>query len=197
MGIHPWISMEIHGYPSMIHGYPWISMDDPWISMDDPWTSMDTPWIIHGYPRISVDYLWISRILFVTKWHATQVERISTRPISMIFVVRVFANVYFCGCPLFICMDFRRFNCILGRSRGPLRIGLVAAGATKYNFGSILCSSDFPRNPKIMKINFSSVSCDSFQRNSARSMRNRSPVIFQPSGYNKNSRYTTPAAVML
>ena len=43
---------------------------------------MDYPWIIHGYPWI------IQRsqgILFVTKWHAVQVERISPRPVSMIF----------------------------------------------------------------------------------------------------------------
>ena len=80
----PWISMVFHGYPwiSMdIRGYPWMSMDvheHPWISMHDPWICMDNPWI-------SMDYLWISRILFVTNWHATQVERISTRPISSKF----------------------------------------------------------------------------------------------------------------
>ena len=36
---------------------------------------MDNPWIIQRYQAT----------LFVTKWHAVQVERISTRPISMIF----------------------------------------------------------------------------------------------------------------
>jgi hypothetical protein len=35
---------------------------------------MDNPWINHGYQGI----------LFVAKWHAIQVERISTRPVSMI-----------------------------------------------------------------------------------------------------------------
>ena len=39
--------------------------------MDNPWICM----VIHGYQGI----------LFVTKWHALQVERISTRPISTIF----------------------------------------------------------------------------------------------------------------
>ena len=54
--------------------------------MDNPWIihrlSMDYPWIICGYPWIIQRY---QGILFVTKWHAVQAERISTRPISMIF----------------------------------------------------------------------------------------------------------------
>ena len=44
---------------------------------------------IHG-----LIYLWISRIPFVTKWHATQIEIIPTSPLSIsVFVVRIFANL--------------------------------------------------------------------------------------------------------
>ena len=43
--------------------------------------------------------------------------------------------------------------------------------------------NDFPRNPTIMKIDFPSVSHDSFRRNSSQSVRNRCPVMFQPLVY--------------
>ena len=75
------------------------------------------------------------------------------------------------------------FEILLGRNRVPPRISLEAAGVTKDIFVCILCLSDFPRNPTIMKINFPSVSHDSFRRNSRQSVRNRCPVMFQPSVY--------------
>ena len=112
----PWMSMDIHGYPWMsmdVHGYPWISIDTygySWISMDvhgypymdimqgHPWISME----IHGngYQWIYMDYQWISIILFVTRWRAAWVERMSTRKISMIR--------YTLGC--FGCLESTREN---------------------------------------------------------------------------------------
>ena len=147
---------------------PWISMDNPWISMDNPWISMDDPWIYMENP-------------FVTKWHAIQIERISTRPISMILSVRICADFEIFKFPLFNFLNFYGFLFDFGRHHGPPRISFGAAGATRDNFGGILCSSDFSRNSKIKKKQLLSVSRDGFRRTKRESMQNRGPVIFQPS----------------
>ena len=79
-------------------------------------------------------------------------------------------------------MHHEYLGCIyFGRNRGPPRISLEAAGASKDNFRGILSSSDFPRNPQILKTRLVSSSRDSFRQNSVESMRNRGPVAFQPS----------------
>ena len=97
------------------------------------------------------------------------------------FSARIFANFEISRFPLFLFLNFYGFVAYFGRHRGPPRISLRAAGATRDHFGGILCSSDFSRNPKITKNQLVSVSRDGFRRNSRESMRNRCPVIFQPS----------------
>jgi len=60
--------------------------------------------------------------------------------------------------------------CILiyfGIIQEPPRISLQTVAVSRDNFGGILRWSDFSRNPTIMKIYVSSLSCDSFLRNSA------------------------------
>ena len=141
---------------------------------------MDNPWIIHGYPWIIHGY---QGILFVTKWHAIKVERISTRPISTIFRSASLRFFRISGFPLFIFLIFYCFSFYFGRHRRPPRISLGAAGATKHHFGGILSFNDFSRNPETMQNRFLSVSRNSFRRNSRESMRNRCPVISQPSVY--------------
>ena len=145
---------------------------------------MDYPWIVY------------QGILFVTKWHAIQVDRISTRPVSMILRRASSQISRFPGFYFSFFLNFYGFLYYFGRHRGPPRISLEAAGATRDRFGGILSFSDFSRNPKIMKNRHLSVSRDRFRRNKRKSMRNRGPVIFQPSIYIKNSRSTAPAAVM-
>ena len=79
-------------------------------------------------------------------------------------------------------MHHEYLGCIyFGRNRGPPMISLEAAGASKDNFRGILSSSDFPRNPQILKTRLVSSSRDSFRQNSVESMRNRGPVTSQPS----------------
>ena len=58
---------------------------------------------------------------------------------------------------------------------------MEAAGASKDNFGGILSSSGFPRNPKILKSVVFYLSRDSFRRNPVGTMRTRGLVTFQPS----------------
>ena len=55
--------------PAPLAGYPWVLCID--------------------HQLISIHYPWVSRILFVTRWHATQVERISARPRSMEFCTHI------------------------------------------------------------------------------------------------------------
>ena len=114
-------------------------MDIHGLFIDNQWI----PWIINGYQGIR----------FVTKWHAIQVERISTRPISMI-PVRIFASFKISRFPLLIFLDLYRFLFYIGRHRRPPRISFGAAGATKDHLGGILSFSDFSRNPETMKIDF-------------------------------------------
>ena len=155
----PWI---IHGWSMDIHG---LSIADPWISIGN-----------HGYQGI----------LFVTKWHAIQVERISTIPISMIFLctslrVSRFPALHF---PFPRIRSMLNLNC--GRNRWPLMISLDAVVVTMDYFGGIPRSSGFSRNPIIMTNPF--VKCFSWKlsTNSWESMWKRCPVISQPSIYSKS-----------
>ena len=71
------------------------------------------------------------------------------------------------------------------RHRRPPRISLGAAWTTNDHFGGILSFSDFPRNHKVVGNLVLSVSRIGFRRNSVDLMRNRCPVISQPSVYSK------------
>ena len=126
----PWISMDIRGYS-------WVSMG-----------IRGFPWNNHRCPRISQDF---RADPSVTKWDASEVERISTRPISMICSCASlpssrFSSFHF----LLLCMGFC-FRKLSGRSRGPPRIVLGATGATKDHFEAILCEGDFTIIIKIMR----------------------------------------------
>ena len=132
--------------------YSWT--DNPWISMDNLWIFMDYSWVIHAYPWTTYGY---QGILFVTKWHAIQVERISTRPISTICSVRIFVKFEISRFPSFILLICYGFSFYFGRRRRPPRISLGAAGATKDHFGGILSFSDFSRSPRIREIRIVSV----------------------------------------
>ena len=134
--------------------------------MDYPWIihglSIHNPWIIHGYPWIIQRY---QGILFVTKWHAIQVERISTRPTSMIVRCASLQILRFPGFHFSFSWIPVLFSFILGAPgsiQGSSRISLEAAGVSRDHFGGILYSSDFPRNPKIIKNWLLSVSRDIF-----------------------------------
>ena len=96
-------------------------------------------------------FQWISgNSFFVTKWHSTQVERISTRPISII-VSCASLQVLKCSHFPFYYINLFYFYISVGRNRGPPRIRLGASGATKDHIGGILCSSGFSRISQIMK----------------------------------------------
>jgi len=84
-----------------------------------------------------------------------------------------------------------------GSIQRPPGISLEVAGVSRDHFGGILWWSDFSRKHKIMKHLILHVSCDSLRRKSEESMRNRCPVIFQPSIDIKKSRYAAPTAVIL
>ena len=56
-------------------------------------------------------------------------------------------------------------------------MSLDAAGDSRDNFGGILSSSDFSRNPQFIKCRLSSVSSDTFRRNSMESRPGHFPTI--------------------
>ena len=129
-------------------------MDHQWISMDYPWISQD----IHGYWLLGCPWIIHGTILDVC-------------------FVRVFTNFEFTKLPFFILWASITFVIYFGRNREPQRISLWAAGVCKDHVGTILSLSDFPRNLKIMKIDFPSLSRKNVRRNSAQSMPGHFPTI--------------------
>jgi hypothetical protein len=120
---------------------------------------------IHDAPRVFImhhaylDYDFLkpkAGIRFVTKWHAMEVERFLTRPISISAV----HLSEFRGFPVFIfyVLNVCYFRFVFGRTQedprsihGAPSINLEAAGDSKDHFESIL---DFSRYPKIMRVDF-------------------------------------------
>ena len=140
------------------------------LSMDIYWLFIDNPWI-------SIDYPGIYRTLFVAKWHATQVERISTKPISMICS---YVSLQISSHPglIFMNLDYY-YSCYFGRNHEPPRISWEATGDSSDHFGGILRLSDISRNPQIMTNRRFSVSCNNFRRD-PESRPNSCPAICQP-----------------
>ena len=146
------ISMRIHGHAwiSMnVCGYPWISMDIyeyPWISMHIhgyPWKSIVSMYV-HGCPWISMDIHGDPLYLFVN-WYQFGISFGSVWGPFVVSLKSVLLHQEYSKFEIFrfSLSYFMNYSilCYFARSRKPPRISFEAAGASKDNFGGILCSN--------------------------------------------------------
>jgi len=198
----PWVLM-------MQHEYPWCIMsthDGSWVPMmqhEYSWCIIGTSWVLMLYhccimwkPMMHHECSWCIR--FVTKWNAMEVERISTKPISMMFRCASLPISRFSGSHFFVGVSID-FYVILKWSRsthGSFRDHRWSIWRQSGTPVTILCWSDFSRNPKSWK---STVECFlwRFSTKLWAIDAESTPGYLQPSIYIENSRYIAQAAVML
>jgi len=198
----PWVLMMQHEYqwcimsthdgswvPMMQHEYSWCIIGASWVLMLYHCCIM---WILMMHHECP----WCTR--FVTKWNAMEVERISTKPISMIVRCASLQMSRCSGSHVF-CWGFYRFYVILNGSRsthGSFRDHRGSIWMQSGTLGTILCWSAFSRNPKSWKLTFECFLWQCSTKLWAIDAES-TPCHFKPSIYIKNSRYAAHAAVML
>ena len=156
--------------------------------------------ITHDASRVLMMHQkWSWGIRFVTKWNAMEVERISTKPISMIFLCASLQISRFAGSDVLFVWVSIVFYAILKGSKSTHWSFSDHRGSIwmqSVTTSTILCWSDFSRNQKSWKSTFE---CFLWQFSTEiwSIDAESTPGHLQPSIYIKNSRCTAQAAVML
>ena len=171
--------------------------DASWVlRMHHEYSTLDASWIL-WILMSTHDASWVL-IRFVTKWHAMEVERISIKPISMIFRCESLQISNFQGFHFLFSWIFIILN-LFWASEGPRE----HPGTSKHQFegswglqGSFWTHSVLKWLSKKSKNRLLKVFLDRIRRKSEHSVRNRCPVVFQPSIYIKSYRSAAPAPVM-
>ena len=154
----------------IIHG---LSMDTHGLSMENPWISMDYPWISGNHFR--------HQMARHSSWEDFNQTNLDDFP------VRIFAIFEIARFPLFIFLNLCIFSFILGGTVDHQGSVWGQLGPPRIILEAFCLSVAFPEigkseNHENRVLN---VSRESVRRNSRESMRNRCPVIFQPSVYSK------------